>query len=94
MRGEGTPILICRKLYRIFRSEKYADINAKTRKYLEAEDAVLLNQSYTIRNRTFTRADLDTIRKVIKDLIDDGATVDDEEVLNKGRTKRVVFFDG
>ena len=68
--------------------------NDRLRKYLEAEDAVLLNQSYTIRNRTFTRADLDTIRKVIKDLIDDGATVDDEEVLNKGRTKRVVFFDG
>ena len=68
--------------------------NDRLRKYLEAEDAVLLNQSYTIRNRTLTRADLDTIRKVIKDLIDDGATVDDEEVLNKGRTKRVVFFDG
>ena len=68
--------------------------NDRLRKYLEAEDAVLLNQSYTIRNRTFTRADLDTIRKVIKDLIDDGATVDDEEILNKGKTKRVVFFDG
>ena len=68
--------------------------NERLRKYLEAEEAVLLNQSYTIRNRVFTRADLDTIRKVIKDLIDDGATINDEEVLNKGKTKRVVFFDG
>ena len=68
--------------------------NDRLRKYLEAEEAVLLGQSYTLRDRTLTRADLNTIRKVIKDLIDDGATVDDEEVLNKGRTKRVVFFDG
>ena len=68
--------------------------NERLRRYLEAEEAVLLNQSHTIRNRVFTRADLDTIRKVIQDLIDDGATIDDEEVLNKGKTKRVVFFDG
>ena len=68
--------------------------NERLRRYLEAEEAVLLNQSYTMKNRVFTRADLDTIRKVIQDLIDDGATIDDEEVLNKGKTKRVVFFDG
>ena len=68
--------------------------NDRLRKYLEAEEAVLLGQSYTLRDRTLTRADLNTIRKVIKDLIDDGATVDDEEILNKGKTKRVVFFDG
>ena len=67
--------------------------NDRLRKYLEAQEAVLLNQSYTIRDRALTRADLDTIRKVIKDLIDDGATVDDEEILNRGKTKRVVFFD-
>ena len=62
--------------------------NDRLRKYLEAEEAVLLGQSYTLRDRTLTRADLGTIRKVIKDLIDD------EEVLNRGKTKRVVFFDG
>ncbi len=67
--------------------------NDRLRKYLEAEEAVLLGQSYTLRDRTLTRADLNTIRKVIKDLIDDGATVDDEEILNRGKTKRVVFFD-
>ena len=67
--------------------------NDRLRKYLEAEEAVLLGQSYTLRDRTLTRANLSEIRKAIDDLIADGATVDDEEVLNKGRTKRVVFFD-
>lgn len=68
--------------------------NERLRRYLEAEEAVLLNQAYTIRDRTFTRADLDAIRKVISDLIDDGATIDDEEVdISRGRTKQVVFYD-
>ena len=68
--------------------------NERLRRYLEAEEAVLLGQSYTLRDRTLTRANLSEIRKAIEDLIDDGATVDDEEILNKGKTKRVVFFDG
>ena len=68
--------------------------NERLRRYLEAEEAVLLNQAYTIRDRTFTRADLDAIRKVISDLIDDGATIDDEEVdISRGRTKQVVVYD-
>ena len=68
--------------------------NARLRQYLEAEEKVLLGQSYTLKDRTLTRANLAEIRKAIEDLIDDGATIDDEEVLNNGRTKRVVFQDG
>ncbi len=68
--------------------------NARLRQYLEAEEKVLLGQSYTLKDRTLTRANLAEIRKAIEDLIDDGATIDDEEILNNGRTKRVVFQDG
>jgi hypothetical protein len=31
--------------------------------YLEAEKAILVNQSYTVKNRTFTRANLDEVVK-------------------------------
>lgn len=68
--------------------------NERLRRYLEAEEAILAGQKYKIGDREITQADLTAVRKAIEDLIDDGATVDDEEVLNKGRTKRVVFFDG
>ncbi|MCI8535494.1 MAG: hypothetical protein HFG68_07960 [Hungatella sp.] len=36
--------------------------------YYEAEEAVLLNQEYTIGSRSLKRADLSTIRAAIKDL--------------------------
>ena len=36
--------------------------------YYEAEEAVLLNQEYTIGSRSLNRADLSTIRTAIKDL--------------------------
>ena len=36
--------------------------------YYEAEEAVLLNQDYTIGSRSLKRADLSTIRTAIKDL--------------------------
>lgn len=36
--------------------------------YYEAEEAVLLNQEYTIGSRSLKRADLSTIRTAIKDL--------------------------
>lgn len=66
----------------------------RLKKYLAAEEAILLNQSYTIGARTFTRADLDVVRKMISDLIADGVTLeDDEEKTNRGRQKRVVFID-
>lgn len=61
--------------------------------YLEAEKKILLNQSYTIGNRTYTRADLEDVRKVIDDLIDSGVTLEDEPNYVNGRTRRVVFID-
>lgn len=36
--------------------------------YYEAEEAVLLNQEYTIGTKSLKRADLSTIRAAIKDL--------------------------
>lgn len=36
--------------------------------YYAAEEAVLLNQEYTIGTKSWKRADLSTIRAVIKDL--------------------------
>ena len=61
--------------------------------YLECEKKILINQSYVIGSRTFTRADLEDVRKVISDLIDSGVTLEDEKPLVNGRTRRVVFED-
>lgn len=66
--------------------------NERLKLYLEAEKAVLSGQSYTIGNRTLTRANLATIRKVIDDLLADGATLDEDERVSAGSRKRVVFF--
>jgi len=59
-------------------------------KYIEAEKAVLLNQSYTIGTRTYTRANLSAIRagraewqKVYDQLSGSGGM----------RVRRVVFRD-
>ena len=66
----------------------------RLRQYLKAEQAILLNQEYQIGDRTFRRADLLQVRKVISDLIDSGVTLeDDDNSLNRGRQKRVVFID-
>ena len=67
--------------------------NERLALYLEAERAVLLGQSYTIGNRVLTRASLATIRKAIDDLIDAGATLEDEAAAPNGRSCRVVFYD-
>lgn len=66
--------------------------NERLKLYLEAERAVLSGQSYTIGNRTLTRANLSTIRKAIDDLLADGATLDEDERVSVGSRKRVVFF--
>lgn len=67
-------------------------LNERLKKYLKAEEAILQGQSYTIGNRTLTRANLATVEKVIEELISAGAVVDEEE--NTGRSsKRVVFLD-
>ena len=68
--------------------------NERLKLYLEAEKAVLINQSYTIGNRTYTRADLGEIRAAIDDLVAAGATTDTTTTsASNGRAKRVVFHD-
>ena len=67
--------------------------NERLKKYIEAEEAILSGQSYTIGNRTLTRANLATVEKVIQDLIAAGATVDDGESESGGRTRRIVLLD-
>ena len=49
--------------------------NERLARYLEAEKAVLMGQSYTIGNRTLTRANLTSIRNAIDDLIAGGAKI-------------------
>ena len=63
----------------------------RLRAYLEAEQAILRGQSYTLEGRTLTRASLGTVRRVIDDLIADGVTLDGE--IKKRRTGRVVFVE-
>ena len=66
----------------------------RLRKYLECEEAILLNQEYTIGSRTYRRADLDVVRKMIQNLLDSGVTLeDDDNSLRRGRQTRAVFVD-
>ena len=59
--------------------------------YMEAEKAILLGaQSYTLDNRTLTRADLQKIQAEISKLI---AEIALEESNKKGNTRRVMFID-
>lgn len=67
--------------------------NERLRQYWEAEQKVLGGQSYTIGNRTLTRANLAEIRAAIDDLIAAGATLEDESTSQVRRSKRVVFVD-
>ena len=67
--------------------------NERLRQYWEAEQKVLGGQSYTIGNRTLTRANLAEIRAAIDDLIAAGATLEDESTFQVRRSKRVVFVD-
>lgn len=68
--------------------------NERLKKYIEAEEAILSGQSYTIGNRTLTRANLATVEKVIQDLIDGGAVLEDDEgSVRNVSTKRVVLLD-
>lgn len=66
--------------------------NERLARYLEAEKAVLMGQSYTIGTRTLTRADLSTIRAAIDDLIAGGVQLDGAESVQTGRAKRIVFL--
>lgn len=67
--------------------------NERLQMYLEAEKAVLMGQSYTIGDRTLTRANLSTIRAAIDDLIAGGATIEGYDSAPAGSTRRVVFMD-
>lgn len=67
--------------------------NERLKKYIEAEEAILAGQSYTIGNRTLTRANLATVEKVIQDLIDSGAVLEDDDSARNASTKRVVLLD-
>lgn len=66
--------------------------NERLRNYYAAERAVLSAQSYTVGNRTLTRANLAEIRAAIDDLLSAGASLDDSEIKTR-RSMRVVFHD-
>ena len=66
-------------------------LNKRLAMYLEAEKVVMTGQSYTIGNRSLTRANLTEIRKAIDDLLAAGATLEGE-VVTGSRSKRVVFI--
>lgn len=65
----------------------------RLRKYLEAETAILINQSYVIGSRQYTRADLEEVRKVIQSLIDSGVTLDDDDKFSGNGMARAIFID-
>lgn len=67
-------------------------LNRRLRLYLKAEEAILIGgQSYTIGNRTLTRADLDDIQDEIARLRAAGA---EEDGMGNGRRRaRMILFD-
>lgn len=66
--------------------------NERLKLYYAAERAILSGQSYTVGNRTLTRANLAEVREAIDDLLSAGATLDGSEVRAR-RSYRVVFMD-
>lgn len=64
--------------------------NQRLRQYVEAEAAILRGQSYTIGNRTLTKASLAQVREAIDDLLAAGATLDDCDTDGRGRRTRQV----
>lgn len=62
-------------------------MESRLKLYLEAEAKILLNQSYTLGNRTYVRADLAKVRSAIQEL---------QEALNSetnAKVKRAVPVD-
>ena len=76
-------------------SSKPRLIDVRLEWYVKAEEAILTGQSYTIGNRTLTRANLAEVRKMIDDLVARGAKLPgmDTENGRGNRSKRVVFRD-
>lgn len=66
--------------------------NERLKLYYAAERAILSGQSYTVGNRTLTRANLAEVREAIDDLLLAGATLDGSETKAR-RSYRVVFMD-
>ena len=62
--------------------------------YLECERCILVNQEYQIGSRTYRRADLSEVRKMIQALLAEGVTLEDDDLTAyKGRQARAVFID-
>lgn len=76
-------------------SRKPRLIDVRLEWYVKAEEAILTGQSYTIGNRTLTRANLSEVRKMIDDLVARGAKLPGMDTDNGrgNRSKRVVFRD-
>ena len=66
----------------------------RLKQYLAAEEAILINQEYQIGSRTYRRADLSEVRRVIQALLDSGVTLEDDDLsIYEGRQARAVFID-
>lgn len=70
-------------------------LNERLWQYIKAEETILAGgQSYTIGDRTLTRADLKQIRQMIESLLDLGAVLEGMERKKTRRVSRVIFDDG
>jgi len=67
-----------------------AEIQARLNRYLEAETAILKNQSYTIGTRTYTRAHLRWVQEEIRRL---QAQLTGSSSSGTMRTRRILFRD-
>lgn len=64
-------------------------------RYMEAEDAILSGQSYSVEGLSLTRADLDTVRKVIAQLDAQLSSLKAKETgTNRTRMRFIVPSDG
>lgn len=70
-------------------------LNEQLRQYIKAEETILNGgQSYTIGDRTLTRADLKRIQMKIEELLNLGAVLEGMEYLKPRRIARVIFYEG
>lgn len=68
--------------------------NQRLRQYVDAEAAILRGQSYTIGNRSLTKANLAEVRAAIDDLLASGAVLEDGDTTGRvRRTKQVALRD-
>ena len=63
----------------------------RLKQYLDCEAAIMTGQSYTIGNRTLTRANISAVRKAIDDLLAAGVTLEDEPI--KSGYRRAIFIE-